>query len=99
MVEQYYSPKYSFSSYCHDLQAEKIAGDELHVVLMAKYLRRNITVFTPFNTWTMYPSLKEDIILTYDGKYGATQDLETATGNQSKNEFLLDLFLNKHPLI
>ena len=69
------------------------------LVLPAKFLRRNITVISPFNTWTMFPTMDRDIILTYDGRFGATQDLATALENQSKREFLLDLFLNKHPLI
>lgn len=47
----------------------------------------------------MFPTMDRDIILTYDGRFGATQDLAAALENQSKREFLLDLFLNKHPLI
>ena len=62
------------------------------LVLLAKFLHQNITVISPFNTWTMYP------ILTYDGRFGATQDLAATLETQSKRDFLLDLFLNKHPL-
>ena len=99
MVESYYSPKYPFSEFCRDLESEKVQGDELILVLLAKFLWRNITVISPFNTWTMYPSLPQDIILTYDGRFAATQDLASALENQSKRNFLLDLFLNKHPMI
>ena len=99
MVESCYSPKYPFSEFCHDLETEKVQGDELMLVLLAKFLRRNITVISPSNTWTMYPSLPQDIILTYDGHFAATQDLASALENQSKREFFLDLFLNKHPMI
>ena len=56
-------------------------------------------MISAFNTWTMFPSLPQDIILTYDGRFAATQDLASALENQSKREFLLDLFLNKHPMI
>lgn len=99
MIETYYSPKCPFSQYCRELESEKLQGDELMLVLLAKFLRRNITVISPFNTWTMFPTMDRDIILTYDGRFGATQDLAAALENQSKREFLLDLFLNKHPLI
>ena len=99
LIESYYSPKYPFSEFCHDLDCEKVHGDELMLVLLAKFLRRKITVISPFNTWTMYPSLPQDIILTYDGHFAATQDLASALKNQSKREFFLDLFLNKHPKI
>ena len=99
MVESYYSPKYPFLEFCRDLESEKVQGDELILVLLAKFLWRNITVISPFNTWTMYPSLPQDIILTYNGRFAATQDLASALKNQSKRNFLLDLFLNKHPMI
>ena len=56
-------------------------------------------MISAFNTWTIFPSLPQDIILTYDGRFTATQDLVSALENQSKQEFLLDLFLNKHPMI
>ena len=68
------------------------------LVLLAKFLHQNITVILPFHTWTMYPTMDKDIILMYDGHFGATQDLGAALENQSKRDFLLDLFLNKHPL-
>ena len=69
------------------------------LVLLAKFLQRNITVISPFNTWTMYLSLPQDIILAYDGHFAVTQDLVSALENQSKRNFFLDLFLNKHPMI
>ena len=49
--------------------------------------------------WTMYPSLQNYIIFTYDGSYGTIQNLATAISNQSKDTFLLDIFLNKFPMI
>ena len=99
IVESYDSPKYPFLEFYGDLESEKVHGDELMLVLLAKFLRRNITMISAFNTWTMFPSLPQDIILTYDGHFAATQDLASALENQSKREFLLDLFLNKHPMI
>ena len=56
-------------------------------------------VMSPFTMWVMYPMLQKDIILTYDGRYGATQNLAAAMSNQSKDTFLLDIFLNKFPII
>ena len=80
------------------MEHEKVQGDELTVVL-ARYLRRNIMVIAPFTMWTMYPTLQQDIILMYDGRYGATHNLAAAMSNQSKDTFLLDMFLNKFPMI
>ena len=54
---------------------------------------------SPFTMWAMYPMLQKDIILMYDGRYGATQNLAAAMSNQSKDTFLLDMFLNKFPII
>ena len=88
-----------FSSYCKDLESEKVEGDELTVVLLARYLRCNISILSPFNKWKMYPSLPDDIILMYDARYNPTQDLGKATQNQSKTQVLLDLFLNKYPTV
>ena len=99
LIEAYYSPKCPFSQFCWELESEKVQGDELMLVLLAKFLCQNITVISPFNTWTMFPTMDKDIILTYDGRFGATQDLAGSLENQSKKDFLLDLFLNKHPLI
>ena len=74
-------------------------GDELIVVLLARFLRRNISILSPFNKWKMYPTLPDDIILMFDTRYNSTQDLATATQNQSKAQVMLDLFLNKYPTV
>ena len=93
LIESYYQPKYRFLEFCKDLEQ----GDELTVMLLARYLRQNI--MSPFATWTIYPMLQKDIILMYDGRYGATQNLAAAMSNQSKDTCLLDMFLNKFPMI
>ena len=51
-------------------------------------------MFSPFNTWCMYPTYQPDIVLTFDGRFGATQDLSTSIEAKSKSEMLLKLFLN-----
>ena len=54
-----------------------------------------MSVMTPYNTWTLYPSLKQDIILVYDGRFSPTQDLSNSTAAQSKSDALLmRMFLN-----
>ena len=94
IIEDYYDPVYHYSEYVADLEKEKIAGDDLTLVLLAKYLKHNVTVVSPFNTWTIFPSMKTDIILTYDGHFGATQDLSTSAAAQSESNMLFELFLN-----
>ena len=94
IIENYYKPKYRFSDCVKDLECEKVAGDELSVVLLSKYLRRNITVVGPFQTWSMFPTMKQDIILTFDGRFGSTQDLTQSAAAQSESEELFYLFLN-----
>ena len=93
-MESYYDPIYCYDEFVKDLEWEKIVSDKLSLVLLAKFLKHNIMVISPFNTWTMYPTYKTDIILTYDGRFGATQDLSTSVATQSKSDMLLKLFLN-----
>ena len=70
-------------------------GDELTLVLLVKYLKCNISVISPFNTWIMYPTLAKDIILMYDGRFGAMQDLSSVVVAQSKcDDTLMKMFLN-----
>ena len=83
IIKDYYDPVYHYSKYIADLEKEKIAGDELILVLLAKYLKRNITVVSPFNTWTIFLFLKTDIVLMFDGCFGATQHLSTSAAAQS----------------
>ena len=94
IIEDYYDPLYHYSEYVTDLEKEKIAGDELILILLAKYVKRNVTVVSPFNTWTIFPSMKTDIVLTYDGRFGTTQDLSTSAAAQSESNMLFELFLN-----
>ena len=94
MIEEYYDPKYHFNDFVKDLKEEKVTGDELTLILIARYLKRNITVLSPFNTWTLYPTLSTDIVLMYDGHYSPMQDLSSSAAAQSKSNFLMDLFLN-----
>ena len=78
-----------------ELEQEKIVGDELTLVLLACFLKTNVTVMAPYNTWTLYPTLKLDIILSYDGRLAPTQDLSALAASQSKfDESLMKLFLN-----
>ena len=93
-MESYYDPVYCYDDFIKDLEWERIVGDEISLVLLAKFLKRNIMVISPFNTWTMYPMYKTNIVLTYAGKFGATQDLSTSVAAQSKCDMLLKLFLN-----
>ena len=93
-MESYYDPVYHYDDFIKDLEWERIVGDELLLVLLANFLKRNITVISPFNTLTIYPMYKTDIILTYARKFGATQDLSTSVATQSKCDMLLKLFLN-----
>ena len=94
LIEGFYDPVYRFHDFVKDLAEEKIVGDELTLVLLSRYLKRNITVISPFNTWTMFPTMTTDIVLTYDGRFWPTQDLSTSAVAQSKSEELLKLFLN-----
>ena len=68
---------------------EKIAGDEMMVLLLCKYLRHNITIMFPFYTWSMCLSLPKDIILSFDGQFSPTQDLSQSVGVLSKSDDLL----------
>ena len=78
-----------------ELEQEKIVGDELTLVLLVCFLKRNVTIMAPYNTWTLYPTLKPDIILSYDGRFAPTQDLSASAASQSKfDESLMKLFLN-----
>ena len=97
MIENYYEPMYKFKDFCKDLKNDKVHGDELYIVLLSRYLRRNITVLSPFDKWKMYPTLQDDIILMFDGRYWPTQNLSQVQSEQSKENYLLDLFLNKYP--
>ena len=95
LIEDYYDLKYLFNAYVKDLEKERIVGDELTLVLLACYMKRNVSVMTLYNTWTLYPSLKQDIILVYDGRFAPTQDLSTSAAVQSKSdELLMRMFLN-----
>ena len=95
LIEDYYDPKYHFNAYVKDLESERIIGDELTLVLLARYMKRNVSVMTPYNTWTLYPSLKQDIILVYDGRFSPIQDLSNSAAAQSKPDALLmRMFLN-----
>ena len=94
LIEGYYDPVYKYHDFITDLEMQKIVGDEMTLVLLAKYLKQNITVLSPFNTWTMYPTYKTDIVLTFDGRFAPTQDLSTSVAAQSESKTLLHLFLN-----
>ena len=95
IIEDYYNPKYYFSNYVKQLEQDKIIGDELTLVLLACFLKRNVTIMAPNNMWAMYQTLKQDIILAYDGRFAPTQDLSASASSQSKlNESLMKLFLN-----
>ena len=72
-----------------DLEVEKIAGDEMTVLLLCKYLQHNISIMFPFYTWSMCPSLPKDIILSFDEWFSPTQDLSQSAGAQSKSDDLL----------
>ena len=95
LIQDYYDPKYHFNAYVKDLESERIVGDKLTLMLLACYMKRNVSVMTPYNTWTLYPSLKQDIILVYDGRFSPTQDLSNSAAAQSKSDSLLmKMFLN-----
>ena len=95
MIEEYYNLKYRFNDFVRDLKEEKVAGNELTLILIARYLKRNITVLSPFNMWTLYPTLSRDIVIMYDWRFAPTQDLSTSATAQSKStDFLMNLFLN-----
>ena len=94
LINDYYGDQNSLKDFIQDHKTEKIAGDEMSIILLSKYLQRNITVIAPFATWTMYPSLEQDIILIYDGKFSPTQDLTNPAAVESKSNYFLRLFLN-----
>ena len=78
-----------------ELEQEKIVGNELTLILLAHFLKRNVTIMAPYNMWTLYPTLKPDIILSYDGRFAPTQDLSALVASQSKfDKSSMKLFLN-----
>ena len=47
---------------------KKHPPDELSLILLAKWQRRNITVVTSKEVWSVYPQAKPDLVICYWGK-------------------------------
>ena len=87
-MESFYEPRKSFDEYVNHLEKDKVAGDELSVVLLSKYLKRNITVLGPSRTWKMYPVMKDDIVISFDGRYYATQDTKSSIATSRELDYI-----------
>lgn len=84
------SKKITFEAYQSEIATVKSGGDELSLLLMAKMLRRNITVITAYSTWHFFNSAAMDIVLGYNGKKAWLATCRT--DNESKI-LLINLYL------
>ena len=50
------------------LQHKKHPPDEMSIILLAKWQRKNITIVTSKEIWSLYPKCKPDLVLGYIGK-------------------------------
>ena len=58
----------SIEKYYENLKTKKFPPDELSLILLAKWLRRNITIVTSKEIWSVYARAKPDLVICYRGK-------------------------------